>query len=69
VSVDAVLAVLKKNVGMAQAILRAVASRLPDPEHSPASRALERALMTAPDRIAPGAREKLAPLLQRFWSR
>lgn len=63
VSVDAVLAVLKKNVGTAQAILRGVAGRLPDPAASPASRAMQHALITAPDRISAEARQKLSALI------
>lgn len=66
VSVDQVIAVLKKNVGVAQAILRRVADRLPDPEMSSASRALQHALITAPDRISPEAKQKLAPLIGRY---
>ena len=68
VSVEAVVAVLKKNVGTAQAILRAVAGRLPDPSASRASRALDHAVMTSPERISAEARQKLAPLLGRLLS-
>ena len=38
VTVDAVIAVLKKNVAAAQAIVREVAAHLPDPAMSPPSR-------------------------------
>lgn len=68
VSVEAVLAVLKKNVGLAQSILRGVADRLPDPSESRASRALEHALITSPDRITPEAKQKLAALIGRYVS-
>lgn len=68
VSVDQVLAVLKKNVGTAQAILRRVADRLPDPDASPASRAMKHALITPPDRISPEAKLKLAGLIGRYVS-
>jgi len=67
VSVEQVIAVLKKNVGMAQAILRRVAGRLPDPEASPASTAMKHALITAPDRITPEAKQKLAGLIGRYF--
>jgi 5'-methylthioadenosine phosphorylase len=66
VRVDAVLAVLRKNVGTAQAILRAVVPRLPDPSASPASSALAHALITPKDRIGEAARHKLAPLIGRY---
>ena len=66
VTVEAVVAVLKKNVHNAQRILRAVAKRLPDPAQSPASRALAHAIMTSPDRIGPEARDKLALLIGKY---
>ncbi|MCB9593201.1 MAG: S-methyl-5'-thioadenosine phosphorylase [Sandaracinaceae bacterium] len=65
VSVEAVLAIMKKNVAAAQSILRALATALPDPSASPASRALEHAVMTAPSMISEASRAKLAPLCPR----
>ncbi len=69
VSVTAVLAVLQQNVRTAQAILREVLRYLPDPRESPASRALEHALITAPDRIPDEAKEKLSVLVARVLSK
>ncbi|HEY8430616.1 MAG TPA: S-methyl-5'-thioadenosine phosphorylase [Sandaracinaceae bacterium] len=66
VNVAAVLAVLQRNVKTAQAILRAVLANLPDPSESPATRALDHALITAPDRISDEAKSKLGPLLSRL---
>jgi len=68
VTVEAVVAVMKKNVSAAQAVLREVAKNLPDPSQSPASRALEHAIMTAPERISAEAKTKLAPLCGRVFS-
>src|SRR5690606_40882507 len=65
VNVSAVLAVVQRNVQTAQQILRKVLPALPDPAQSPASRALENALITAPDRVSAEATQKLAPLLSR----
>jgi 5'-methylthioadenosine phosphorylase len=65
VTVDAVVAVLKKNVAMAQKILLGAADKLPDPAASPASSAMKDALLTPPDRIPAAAREKLAAILDR----
>jgi 5'-methylthioadenosine phosphorylase len=65
VSVDAVLAVLKKNVGVSQRIVAEVSRRLPDPAESPAKTALEYAIITAPDAISDEARRKLAPVAGR----
>ncbi|MGE0790673.1 MAG: S-methyl-5'-thioadenosine phosphorylase [Sandaracinaceae bacterium] len=69
VSVEAVVAVLQQNVAVAQSILRTVAASLPDPKESPASRALENAVMTSSDRISAEARRKLAPLAPRLFDR
>jgi 5'-methylthioadenosine phosphorylase len=66
VSVEAVLAVMHKNVATAQAVLRELAKDLPDPNASPASKALAHAILTAPDRITPEARARLAPLLGKY---
>ena len=65
VTVDAVVAVLRKNVAMAQTILKTVASRLPDPSQSPATRALDDALLTHADAITDEARARLSLLLSR----
>lgn len=68
VSVASVVAVLQRNVARAQRILREVLPSLPDPNESPASRALDDALITAPDRISLEAQQKLAPLISRLLS-
>ncbi len=65
VSVDAVLAVLKQNVALSREIVRKLAASLPEPRQSPASRALEHALITAPDAITGEARARLSWLLER----
>jgi 5'-methylthioadenosine phosphorylase len=62
VSVAQVVAMLHQNVALAQRILAAVATDLPDPALSPASSALAHALLTPSDRISADARTKLAPL-------
>lgn len=67
VTVEAVVAVIRSNVASARAILRAAAASLPDPKASPASDALKHAVMTSPDRITPEARERLAPLMSRYF--
>ncbi len=69
VSVEAVIEVMQKNVSVARAILRDVASRLPDPTSSPASSAMKHAIMTAPERISPEAKAQLAPLVGRYLER
>ncbi|MBX3273590.1 MAG: S-methyl-5'-thioadenosine phosphorylase [Sandaracinaceae bacterium] len=68
VSVEAVLEVMKKNVAVAQAVLRGLAAILPDPARSPASRALEHAVVTSPDQIPAASRAKLAPVCPRKFA-
>lgn len=63
VSVEAVVAVMKRNVTVARAAVAELARTLPDPTKSPATRALTGAVMTTPERIAPATRAKLAWLL------
>ncbi len=66
VSVDAVLAVLKKNVSLAKRTIAGLAKALPDPTKSIAHQALARAIMTSPDAIAPEARARLDWLVGRY---
>lgn len=66
VSVEAVIALLQKNVTTAQDILREAVKDLPDPANSPASSALAQAILTAPDRISAEARERLRPLIGKY---
>ena len=65
VTVDAVLTVLRKNVNLAQRILRSV-QEWPDPSASPASSALQGAILTDAAFIPPPVRERLAPLLGKY---
>jgi 5'-methylthioadenosine phosphorylase len=65
VTVDAVVAVLRKNVAMAQTILKTVADQLPDAGRSPATRALDDALLTHADAFTDEARARLSLLLAR----
>jgi 5'-methylthioadenosine phosphorylase len=67
VSVEAVLAVLRKNAETADRVLaRAVASL--DPDRPPdCDGAMRHAVLTAPDRIPAAARERLALLMERYW--
>ncbi len=66
VSVEAVLAVMKKNVVIARRAVAELARTLPDPSRSPASRALAGALMTARDRMAPAALARLDWLVGKY---
>jgi 5'-methylthioadenosine phosphorylase len=64
VTVEAVVAVMKKNVHAAKATLAALAGRLPDPKTSRAHGALKGAVMTHGPSVSEEARKKLSWLVQ-----
>jgi hypothetical protein len=61
-----VIRVLQQNVSKAREIVRALAARLPDPAASPASSALQYAILTAPELISKETRAALAPLVGKY---
>jgi len=63
VSVDAVVTVMRQNSALAKEVVARLAEDLPDPERSPAHRALDGALITEPGRISARARRDLEWLL------
>jgi len=65
VSVEAVLAVLRKNVALAQRILQRVQS-WPRPDDSPAASALAHAIITDPRFITQAPRERLGLLISKY---
>jgi 5'-methylthioadenosine phosphorylase len=67
VTVEAVIAVLHKNVDLAKNTLRALITRLPNAAESPSSRALENAIMTSSSHISTETRQLLAPLLKKYF--
>jgi 5'-methylthioadenosine phosphorylase len=63
VTVEAVIAVLNRNVVHAKEVARTLAHNLPDVSASPARTALKNAVMTAPQVMSPDARARLEWLL------
>jgi len=63
VTVEAVLAVMRKNVSFARRALGELLRALPDPKKSRAHGALAGAIMTAPDKVSARAKQSLAWLL------
>ena len=63
VSVEGVLAVMRKNAELAKRTLADLSARLPDPSHSIASTALATAIMTAPEHRPSDANARLGWLL------
>jgi 5'-methylthioadenosine phosphorylase len=66
VTVEAVLAVMQKNVSKAKEIVVELAKALPDPSGRPATSALGRAILTNRDSISMAARDKLRPLIHKY---
>lgn len=63
VTVDAVIATLRRNVALSQRVIRAVAPVLAGTRSCVCARALESAVITAPDAITAATRARLALLL------
>jgi 5'-methylthioadenosine phosphorylase len=63
VSVDAILAVLRRNAELARSIVRELAGDLPDPTTSPAHGALRHAVITDLSSVEPAVRARLDWLL------
>ncbi len=68
VSVQAVLAVIDKNVALARRTILELARDLPDPTQSAATGALKAALMTARDRLGPDVHARLDWLIGKYPS-
>jgi len=66
VSVDSVLSVLRHNAELAKRMVTELAASLPDPAQSPASRALESALITPTESISAEARARLDWLIHPY---
>ncbi len=66
VTVEAVVAVMHKNVAKAKEIIVALAQAVPDPSGCPATSALAGAIITHPDSIAADVRDKLRPLIGKY---
>ncbi len=63
VNVDAILAVMRKNVEKSKQIIANLAKQIPNPTGRPATTALAGAIVTDRASISEAAREKLAPLI------
>ncbi len=66
VSVEAVVAVMGRNVAKAKEIILELAQAVPDPAQRPATSALAGAIISNPDSISAAAREKLWPLIRKY---
>ena len=68
ITVNAVIAVMQRNVAKAKEIILELAQDVPDPSGRPASSALAGAIITNPGSISAAARDKLLPLIGKYVS-
>jgi 5'-methylthioadenosine phosphorylase len=66
VSVEAVVAIMKKNVTTARSAIVELSRSLPDPAASPASKALSAAIITARESLSPAALARLSWLVGKY---
>jgi 5'-methylthioadenosine phosphorylase len=66
VTVDAVLAVLRRNVDNARRLIRLAAPRVPRPRACPCESALKNAILSDPAAVTPAARGRLDLLVRRY---
>ncbi len=69
VTVEAILAVMSKNIGNARELIVGTVPALGGAAKCACSRALQHAIMTAPDRIPPAARLRLGLLIDKYVNR
>jgi len=68
VTVEEVVANLKKNVALARRIIVKVVERIPEGPDPACDHALEDAIMTSPELISPAARQRLGLLIGKYIS-
>ncbi|MEN9808901.1 MAG: S-methyl-5-thioadenosine phosphorylase [Pseudomonadota bacterium] len=68
VSVEAVLAVLKKNVDASKRIVKNILEAMPESSDNPIFNAAQFALMTSPEVIPAETKRALWPLFGKYWS-
>jgi len=66
VTVNAIIAVMQRNVAKAKEIIVELAQAVPDPAGRPAVSALAGAIITSPDSISAAVRAKLRPLIGKY---
>jgi 5'-methylthioadenosine phosphorylase len=68
VTIEAVVAVVKRNVALAKQIVKNAVERIPVERTCPCKDAAAHAIMTAPEAIPASARERLGIILDKYWS-
>lgn len=68
VTVEAVVAVVRKNVELARAIVKRAAEHIPAERGCPCAHAAEHAVMTAPDAIPAATRQRLDLIIGKYFA-
>jgi 5'-methylthioadenosine phosphorylase len=68
VSVEAVMAIVRKNVSLAKAIVKGSVERIPEARRCACTSAAAHAVMTAPEAIPASAHERLGIIMDKYWS-
>ncbi len=68
VSVEAVIAIVKKNAELARKVVARAVHKIPVERNCPAASALENAIMTDPTAIPAEVKQRLAPIIGRYIS-
>ncbi|MBI2851555.1 MAG: S-methyl-5'-thioadenosine phosphorylase [Chloroflexi bacterium] len=66
VTVEMILGTMRKNIDMSKQIIRLAVSRISDERHCACGRALETAIVTAPDKISAETRKKLELIIGKY---
>jgi 5'-methylthioadenosine phosphorylase len=69
VTVEAVMAIIKKNVSLARQIVKGSVERIPEARACPCTSAAQFAVMTSPDAIPAAGRERLGIIMNKYWSK
>jgi 5'-methylthioadenosine phosphorylase len=66
VTVEVIMEILGRNIEMARTIIKAAVSRLSPARDCECPHALQSAIVTSPDRMPPGEKERLALLIDKY---
>jgi 5'-methylthioadenosine phosphorylase len=68
VTIDQIVKVMHQNAANACQVVKAAVAAMPRERNCACSSALQYALLTSPDAIAPAARERLGLLFEKYWN-
>src|SRR5690606_16491183 len=69
VTIEMIVGYLTQNAATAQQVIANAVEKLPIDRTCPCATALEYAIITRPDAVTPEARQRLAPIVDKYLSR